>query len=263
MKSHINVFFAAAFKRDCEQIERNLMELDAALDNWMRCVIALETFCDGIILELENVRQNVNIASIVGSTVGLIGASLAIAGIITAPFTLGTSLGLTIAGGVVGSVGGLTSAGSKFTEMAINRKPSEQFKRRKLVFEERSKELKSSLKQLKEKLEIAFTNFDDATLVDLTTTKAQAVPGFLRTIKAFTVAPVMIIRSASRAGLIFSAVIAPLAAILDVGILAFSVYDLAKGSKTTVTENLRAVSALLRSSRIQMQIWRNGSENVK
>ena len=254
------VFTAIAFMRRCRQIERHLLELDAALDNWIRCVITLEAFCDGIVVELERIRQNVNIASIVGSSVGFIGASLALAGVITAPFTFGASLGLTIAGGVIGGMGGITSVGSKFTEVAMNRKPIEQLQRRQQVLKERSDQLRLSLEQLKECVEGLFTDVDPPTLDDLHTIEAQAMPGLLRMIKAFTILPVMVIRSASRVAIICAAVIGPLSAALDVGIVAFSAYNLATGSRTQITENLRAVSVLLRAMRTQMQIWRFGSE---
>ncbi|XP_062569720.1 uncharacterized protein LOC134231770 [Saccostrea cucullata] len=102
-------------------IENRLTVTWIALDNWIRCNMALELLCIEIIDGLECRRKIVNIASIVGSSVGLVGAALAVGGLIAAPFTAGVSLGLTIAGGVVGGVGGFTSAGSKISEFILNK----------------------------------------------------------------------------------------------------------------------------------------------
>ena len=58
-------------------------------------------------------HDNVNKATVVGSSVGLLGGGLMIGGIIAAPFTFGASLGLTITGAIVGAAGGMTTAGAK------------------------------------------------------------------------------------------------------------------------------------------------------
>ena len=76
--------------------------------------------------------------------------------------------------------------------------------------------------------------------------RPQAIPGLVRTINSFSSLPVNLIAG-------------PLSTILDASMLTFSAYSLATGSKTTVSKYLRAISVQLRSSRIQMQIWRHGS----
>eukprot|EP00105_Crassostrea_gigas_P012074 XP_011427958.1 PREDICTED: uncharacterized protein LOC105328675 [Crassostrea gigas] len=76
-----------------------------------------------ILKELESIRDEVqrqakihSIGSIAYSSVGVVGGGLAIAGIITAPFTFGVSLGLTVAGaatGVASGVAGVTHGAVK------------------------------------------------------------------------------------------------------------------------------------------------------
>eukprot|EP00105_Crassostrea_gigas_P002514 XP_011415074.1 PREDICTED: apolipoprotein L3-like [Crassostrea gigas] len=77
-----------------------------------------------VLKDLESIRDEVqrqakihSIGSITYSSVGLVGGGLAIAGIITAPFTFGVSLGLTVAGvatGVTSGVAGVTHGAVKF-----------------------------------------------------------------------------------------------------------------------------------------------------
>ncbi|KAK3095854.1 hypothetical protein FSP39_020034 [Pinctada imbricata] len=254
---------AIQFTTRYREIESRLRAVEIALDKWNRSVITLEAFCEGVIVELEQVRHNVNIASIVGSSVGFIGASLALAGVIAAPFTFGTSLGLTIAGGVIGGAGGLTSVGSKFTEMALNKKPMDQLTRREMVLAERAVELRTCLSNLEESIEKCQDDIKPPSFDELHAIEAQALPGLLRMIKAFTILPVMVLRSANRVAVIFATILGPLSAVLDIGIGTFAVYNLVKGSKTSITENLRKVSVFLRSMRIQMQIWRYGTETSR
>lgn len=77
-----------------------------------------------ILKELESFRDEIqrqakihSIGSITYSSVGLVGGGLAIGGIVTAPFTFGASLGLTVAGivtGVTSGVAGVTHGAVKF-----------------------------------------------------------------------------------------------------------------------------------------------------
>ena len=239
------------------------MLFNAAMDNWTRCSIAFESLCDGIVLELEGIRHNVNIASIVGSSVGIIGSSLALAGVITAPFTFGASLGLGIAGGVIGGLGGITSAGSKVTEVVMNKKWIMQMQRRQRVLQERSHEVKLCHEKLEKSVKDLLVDADPPTLDDLRVMEAQATPGILRSLKGFSIIPLLVVRSAGRVATISAAVITPLSLILDAGIVAYSAYNLAKGSRTNVTENLRTISVLLRKMRIQMQIQMYGSQRFE
>ncbi|XP_048753821.2 apolipoprotein L3-like isoform X1 [Ostrea edulis] len=77
-----------------------------------------------VIAELTSIKDEVqrqakihSVGSITYSSVGLVGGGLAIAGIVTAPFTFGVSLGLTVAGiatGVTSGVAGVAHGVVKF-----------------------------------------------------------------------------------------------------------------------------------------------------
>ena len=74
-----------------------------------------------IISKLNKVQRNVDISRLTGSSTAVVGSTLTVVGVILAPFTFGTSLGLTIAGGTLSIAGTLTSAGSHLVNFCISK----------------------------------------------------------------------------------------------------------------------------------------------
>ncbi|XP_061169289.1 uncharacterized protein LOC133178587 [Saccostrea echinata] len=223
------------------------------LDNWLRCNMALEIFCTDIIDKLEGRRQNANISNIFGSSVGLVGSALAIAGLITAPFTAGVSLGLAVAGGVIGTLGSATVIGTQITEFVLTRDAISMLERYQMNLRERSRCMEKSISDLQKEMErfiMEDTNNINATAV-------QTATGALRMLGGL---PIIIARVVVRAVTLADAILPPLSIILDLGILAYSIYNLATGSKTNVTERLRKVRSVLRTTRIQMFTWGYGNQ---
>ncbi|XP_056008125.1 apolipoprotein L3-like [Ostrea edulis] len=79
-----------------------------------------------VITELTSIKDEVqrqakihSIGSIMYSSVGLVGGGLAIAGIVTAPFTFGVSLGLTVAGIVTGVTSGVAGVAHGVVKFGI------------------------------------------------------------------------------------------------------------------------------------------------
>jgi hypothetical protein len=72
--------------------------------------------------DLDKIHRNTNIAKISGNSLGIIGGTAAVVGLITAPFTFGLSLGLTIGGTCAGVAGAATNLGSSLTEDIIAKK---------------------------------------------------------------------------------------------------------------------------------------------
>ncbi|XP_052674987.1 apolipoprotein L3-like [Crassostrea angulata] len=121
-----------------------------------------------VLKELEIIRDEIqrqakihSIGSITYSSVGLVGGGLAIAGIITAPFTFGASLGLTVAGiatGVTSGVAGVTHGAVKF---GIVKKQCNNAKMNLENHDKHCKEMKSLLELLKQDIETIEASIKD------------------------------------------------------------------------------------------------------
>lgn len=72
--------------------------------------------------QLDNVHYNTNIAKLSGNSLGIVGGTIAVVGLLSAPFTYGLSLGLTIGGTCAGVAGAATNLGSSLTEDIIAKK---------------------------------------------------------------------------------------------------------------------------------------------
>ncbi|KAM4530701.1 uncharacterized protein PAE49_023115 [Odontesthes bonariensis] len=73
-------------------------------------------------IQLVKMKKGALISSVTGSSVGVVGGALSIAGLALIPFTAGLSLGLTIGGTAAGITSGVNSAVTTFTEIGVNRK---------------------------------------------------------------------------------------------------------------------------------------------
>lgn len=73
----------------------------------------LRALADG----LERVHQGATIGSLAGGVIGMVGGITSIVGLILSPFTLGASLIVTGVGVGVGAVGGVTAGASNITNM--------------------------------------------------------------------------------------------------------------------------------------------------
>lgn len=69
-----------------------------------------------IVNECDSLHKGCNIANVTGSSVGATGGLMALGGLVLAPFTFGTSLSLTVAGGVVGAAGAATNITTSIVE---------------------------------------------------------------------------------------------------------------------------------------------------
>ncbi|XP_063045210.1 apolipoprotein L4 isoform X2 [Engraulis encrasicolus] len=72
--------------------------------------------------QLDDMKFGANISTVAGSSVGVVGGVLSIAGLALAPVTAGVSLALTLSGIGLGVTSGVNSLVTGLTEMAVNKK---------------------------------------------------------------------------------------------------------------------------------------------
>lgn len=251
------MFFSLDFQHfyETHHVKTKLNIAKLALDNWMRCNMALEILCTDIIDELEGRRRNVNISNIVGSSIGVFGSALALAGGIAAPFTAGVSLGLTVTGAVIGSLSSVTVVGANITETVLNKDANEKFERYFMNISEHSRIMVRTFEDLEKEIEkIELTDTDE-----IDTAKLQTAAGALHMIGGV---PVVIARIILRAASLVDTILPPLSAIIDFGVLGYNIFNLVKGSKTNVTEKLRSQRTFLRASRTQLMIYAYGNKKT-
>ncbi|KAM4555548.1 uncharacterized protein PAE49_014558 [Odontesthes bonariensis] len=83
------------------------------VDELQKKLDVLRALADG----LERIHENTTIGSLAGGVIGAVGGITSIVGLILAPFTLGASLIVTGVGVGVGAVGGITAGASNITNM--------------------------------------------------------------------------------------------------------------------------------------------------
>lgn len=71
-------------------------------------------------VKLKEMKMGASISTVVGSSVGIVGGILSIAGIVLAFFTAGASLGLSLAGVGLGATSAVNTVVTGVTEMAVN-----------------------------------------------------------------------------------------------------------------------------------------------
>lgn len=195
--------------------------------------MALEILCTDIIDELEGRRRNVNISNIVGSSIGMFGSALAVAGVIVAPFTAGVSLGLS----------SVTVVGANITETVLNKDANEKFERYFMNISEHSRIMVRTFEDLEKEMEkIELTDTDE-----IDTAKLQTAAGALHMIGGVSFVTTLLF---------------PLSAIISFSTLGYNIFNLVKGSKTNVTEKLRSQRTFLRASRTQLMIYAYGNKKT-
>lgn len=161
------------------------------------------------------------------------------------------SLGLTVTGTVIGSLSGASVVGAKITETVLNKDANEKFERYYMNLQEHTRVLIRSLKDLEAEME----NIKKQNTVDV-----GAIPTAARALCAIGGVPFIVVRIVVRAASFADVVLPPLSAVLDLGVLGYSIYNLVKGSKTNVSEKVRSLRSILRATRTQLSIWAYGNQ---
>ena len=250
--------------RTMRSIDKCLNASCLEIDQWLFCNQMLQQQCERIIQEIESRRKNINIVTITGTSAGILGAILTGVGIGLAPITAGVSTILSIVGASIAFSGGSVATGAKITESVLNNEKINALKRYQNAYHERFENLKLVLARLNESLvklgELSSEIQANQNLETSDFANIQSIPGIIRAMKGLVMIPLTVLKISSRGLMILGTIIGPVTAIIDVTLLAFSAYNMAKGNKTDVTENLRRISASLYGSRRQMHSWAYGNQ---
>ncbi|XP_033742384.1 uncharacterized protein LOC117328891 [Pecten maximus] len=256
--------FAARGLLAIRKVDMCLTKLRISLNTWLQVSEETEQLCHQIVAELENRRFGVNIVTIVGGSTGLVGAGLALAGVIAAPFTGGLSLGLTIAGAAVGGVGGATMAGSKITEVVLGSKATDILKVKQTLLKTKSDEFKSAITEFTDSVKTMEIDVKellrDDNLQAVDSAIFSTISTLVRALHHLYVIPMTVLRVSFQGVALISAILIPLAVLVDVGSIAHAGWNLSKNSRTSVSEDLRRIAVLLRSCRLQLDTWAYGNE---
>uniref|UniRef100_A0A4W3ICB0 Apolipoprotein L3 n=1 Tax=Callorhinchus milii TaxID=7868 RepID=A0A4W3ICB0_CALMI len=111
---------------ELDNIAEDLQCFPKKFPDWKARMNRYVTLLQEIANNIDHCHKGASIANITGSSVGVIGGALTIAGLIAAPFTLGTSLILTGVGVGVGVAGGVTNITAINEIMEEYKKDSEE-----------------------------------------------------------------------------------------------------------------------------------------
>jgi hypothetical protein len=107
-------------------MQEKLYELQTSFDEWISHRKMIIQELKQFVIELNEHHRKVNIAKITGTSFAIVGTALGTIGFVSAFFTAGLTLPLTIAGGVIGGIGGATTAGASIAEWRITKQKAKE-----------------------------------------------------------------------------------------------------------------------------------------
>ncbi|KAK6192413.1 hypothetical protein SNE40_003882 [Patella caerulea] len=158
------------FERISVAITQALPILTEVIDNRRALVRILREEAD----KLNKMEKDVQISEITGSTAGVTGGVMMLAGILGAPFTFGGSLSLTAAGAALGTAGAVTGAGAAIAKSVITKNKREEINKLLENDEKLMEKLEEKLRLVYESAKLAISG------TKLVAGVAKSVVGLLR-----------------------------------------------------------------------------------
>uniref|UniRef100_UPI00398F7503 apolipoprotein L3-like n=1 Tax=Pristiophorus japonicus TaxID=55135 RepID=UPI00398F7503 len=115
--------------RDSEKRAAIVQNFMIRFPKWQRQMTEYSVELQVIAKDIDKVHKGATIANVTGSSAGIAGGALTIAGLIASPFTLGISLVLTGVGIGVGVAGGFTNIAANVTDAATQKNKQKRVKK--------------------------------------------------------------------------------------------------------------------------------------
>ena len=116
-KSFIVNQITAQFEQLCKLRE----ELHKAFLSWIPIRTRTKEQLEELATKLHKHHRNVNVSTITGASMGTIGGTLSVAGLIATPFTFGAGIIVSLVGAGIGSAGGMVMSGAKVVEIILEK----------------------------------------------------------------------------------------------------------------------------------------------
>ena len=104
-----------------EQLRKLREQLHDAFLSWIPIRKRTKEQLEELATKLHEHHRNVNISTITGASMGTVGGILSVAGLITAPFTFGSGIVVSLVGAGIGGAGGLVMSGSKVVDIILEK----------------------------------------------------------------------------------------------------------------------------------------------
>ena len=104
-----------------QQLRKLREQLRDAFLSWIPIRKRTKEQLEELATKLHEHHRNVNISTITGASMGTVGGILSVAGLITAPFTFGSGIVVSLVGAGIGGAGGLVMSGSKVVDIILEK----------------------------------------------------------------------------------------------------------------------------------------------
>ncbi|WAR19179.1 APOL3-like protein [Mya arenaria] len=179
--------------------------------------------------ELKERRLTMNKAVIGTSVTGILGGAMGIAGLVLTPFTAGLSLGLTIAGGVVGVGSGAVQGGFRINEVVKQNQTTHKMK----------EDLESVERDINEALREVDVYFRETSTIERqfddsggALQSVMSVGSILRSVHSIIGVAIAAARVGTTAAVAAASILGPVGLLFDIGFLAEAAHNTTHGGKT-------------------------------
>ncbi|XP_052767966.1 uncharacterized protein LOC128208442 [Mya arenaria] len=205
--------------------------------------------------EFRERRSQVNKAVISTSIGGVVGSVLGIVGMALTPVTFGTSLGLTITGGVIGGVSGFTQAGFRIHEAVKQNGSTSDMNNE---WEAINTNLNESIEEVEELFNVNKRTNDFEYVVPGKNQRGFISLGNVaRSLHGGVGIGIAAAKAAVSTATIVASILGPIGIILDIGFLAEASYNKYNGNQSNAAE---IIECLLLNESILLTCYRGNTE---